>query len=330
MKPITIIGGGLAGLSLGILLRRENIPVILHEAGVYPRHRVCGEFLSGSGRQIFCSLTKAPAPAITATQANFFLRGRDGIHLTLDEPALCLSRYEMDSTLAREFQSLGGVLRESSRHSATGEGIVHATGRRRCDPIHGRLIGLKAHAKNVTLSADLELHFAPNRYVGLCRLSENRVNVCGLFYFPEPIRDLGAKWKYILSESIPTLASANFLEETFCAVAGITLDPHRNPAEFSIGDAAAMIAPLTGNGMSMAFESATLAANPLKNFSAGTLSWPEALSHFATSWRRQFSHRLRWANFTQRFVFNARTQSTFFALARFFPRLPHLLFSKTR
>lgn len=329
MKPITIIGGGLAGLSLGILLRREEIPVILHEAGDYPRHRVCGEFLSGDGRKIFSSLTKTPV--LRATEASFFLRGRNGIYLTLDEPALCLSRYEMDFALAREFQSLGGILRPSSRHAAAGEGIVCATGRRRCDRSqHGYLVGLKAHAQNVTLSADLELHFAPNRYVGLCRLGENRVNVCGLFYFPEPIRDLSAQWKSILSERIPALASANFLEETFCTVAGITLDSHRNPTEFSIGDASAMIPPLTGNGMSMAFESAALAAPPLKTFSAGAIGWSEALSQFSASWRRQFSGRLRWANFTQRLVFSAHTQTAFYALARFFPRVPRLLFSKTR
>jgi menaquinone-9 beta-reductase len=328
MKPITIIGGGLAGLSLGILLRREDVPVVLYEAGHYPRHRVCGEFVSGAGRDIFRNLSNAHGAA--AHQAAFFLPGRNSIQMQLPQPALCLSRYEMDSTLAQQFRALGGELREGERHSQSGEAIIHATGRRRADADTGFLIGLKAHAVNANLSADLELHFAPNRYIGLCRLSENRVNVCGLFHLPEPIHDLHAQWKTILSDSIPSLSSATFVDETFCAVAGITLDRHSDPSKFSIGDAAAMIPPLTGNGMSMALESAALALTPLKQYCANAISWSEALAQFSTSWKRHFTRRLRWANFTQRLVFDARSQSAFFALARILPILPRLLFAKTR
>src|SRR5689334_24684769 len=49
-KAITIVGGGLAGLTLGIGLRQRDVPVTVVEAGTYPRHRVCGEFISGRGQ----------------------------------------------------------------------------------------------------------------------------------------------------------------------------------------------------------------------------------------------------------------------------------------
>ena len=56
-RRITIVGGGLAGLTLGILLRREGIEATVIEAGKYPRHRVCGEFISGHGRRILNELS---------------------------------------------------------------------------------------------------------------------------------------------------------------------------------------------------------------------------------------------------------------------------------
>ncbi len=46
-KTVQIIGGGLAGLSLGIALRKAGVPVRIFEANDYPRHRVCGEFVAG-------------------------------------------------------------------------------------------------------------------------------------------------------------------------------------------------------------------------------------------------------------------------------------------
>ncbi len=74
-KPITIVGGGLAGLTLGIALRRRGVPVILCEAGHYPRHRVCGEFISGRGLEVLARLGLherfAAAGARTAITAAF-------------------------------------------------------------------------------------------------------------------------------------------------------------------------------------------------------------------------------------------------------------------
>ena len=55
-RGITIMGGGLAGLSLGIALRRRDVPVTVIEAGKYPRHRVCGEFISGVSHETLESL----------------------------------------------------------------------------------------------------------------------------------------------------------------------------------------------------------------------------------------------------------------------------------
>ena len=43
---LAIIGGGLAGLTLAIQVRRMGHSVILFEKEKYPFHRVCGEYIS--------------------------------------------------------------------------------------------------------------------------------------------------------------------------------------------------------------------------------------------------------------------------------------------
>src|SRR5579859_7167742 len=103
-KTITIIGGGLAGLALGIDLRQRNVPVTIQEAGDYPRHRVCGEFISGSGQIVLerlCLLNHLQkAGAVYAHTVMFICGAAQSPVRRLAAPALCLSRYKMDALLA--------------------------------------------------------------------------------------------------------------------------------------------------------------------------------------------------------------------------------------
>src|SRR5207253_9984563 len=111
--------------------------------------------------------------------------------------ALCLSRFTMDALLADQFQNCGGELRPKQRWRENGvqEGIVHASGRR-AQPVENgwRWFGIKVHARNVPLIADLEMHASPNGYVGICRLNEQEVNVCGLFRRPVKTHDPAHSW----------------------------------------------------------------------------------------------------------------------------------------
>ena len=111
-RPITIVGGGLAGLTLGITLRQHAVPVTLYEAGSYPRHRVCGEFICGSGIDVLRGLGLyakfIAAGAVEARSAAFCEEERTYRPKALPQAALCLSRHTMDRLLADEFQRLGG------------------------------------------------------------------------------------------------------------------------------------------------------------------------------------------------------------------------------
>ncbi|MEI9864946.1 MAG: hypothetical protein WDN00_10405 [Limisphaerales bacterium] len=147
---------------------------------------------------------------------------------------------------------------------AIGEGIVRATGRRMSTEQGGvRWFGLKIHARNVPLTADLEMHVSRQGYVGLCKINGNEVNICGLFRKHSDKGGDPKNWRELLRGQLGSplnqrLAGAEFDEDSFCAIAGLSLRPQQaaSRTEISIGDAITMIPPVTGNGMSMAFESA--------------------------------------------------------------------------
>ena len=317
MKPITIVGGGLAGLSLGIGLRQLGIPVVVWEAGHYPRHRVCGEFISGRGQDTVARLglrdSFIQAGAVMARNAAFFSTQTNSPVRPLAAPALCLSRFAMDALLANHFQKCGGELREKERWQGGGvqEGIVRASGRRAQSVENGwRWFGIKVHARNVPLAADLEMHASPNGYVGLCRLNESEVNVCGLFRRPATAHDPVQSWQKALRGDPGTLLHERLFgaildESSFCSVAGLSLHPRSAAAlaECCIGDALTMIPPVTGNGMSMAFESAEIAIEPLAAYSRGECSWAQAQQTIARACDSAFSRRLAWARWLQWMMF---------------------------
>ena len=313
-RPIIIVGGGLAGLTLGIGLRRENIPVTIWEAGNYPRHRVCGEFISGRGLKTLARLglmeAVQQAGARPATTAAFFFDRKMFPVRELPEPAWCLARFALDALLAEKFRSLGGELRCASRWTETtpAEGVVRAGGRRAQAVDEGwRWFGLKAHAKSVALAADLEMHGGSGGYVGLCRRRNGEVSVCGLFRRRQNEPDLPQRWQERLRGGTGSvlharLAAAAWDENSFCSVAGLSLRPRRatEGEDCCVGDALTMIPPVTGNGMSMAFESAELALAPLAAYARGGLGWEAARRGIATACDAAFARRLRWAGWLQR------------------------------
>jgi flavin-dependent dehydrogenase len=344
MKSVAIVGGGLAGLTLGIGLRQRGVPAALWEAGHYPRHRVCGEFICGRGQETLARLGLREllerAGAVGADTAAFFSATQSTRPLPLPSRAICLSRFTLDATLAEKFRELGGELWTDKRRSDgdAGEGVVRATGRR-LQPEEGgaRWFGLKAHARNVPLTAGLEMHVSPRGYVGLCRVNDGLVNVCGLFR-RHPGENVGPQNRRELlrgpigSPLHQRLASAEFDEDSFCAVAGLSLQPYQavTRADCCIGDAITMIPPVTGNGMSMAFESAELATEPLVTWARGEIAWAEVQSQIARRCDAAFARRLAWAKWLQRFVLTPPLQNTLVRFAAHSNWFWRMAFEKTR
>ncbi|HEX3626085.1 MAG TPA: FAD-dependent monooxygenase [Verrucomicrobiae bacterium] len=332
-RPVTIIGGGLAGLTLGIGLRQGGVPVTIHESGDYPRHRVCGEFISGRGQTVLDRLGLLAdfknAGAVFARTAMFVSSSAESPVRALTAPALCLSRYKMDALLAAKFRELGGDLRVRSRwngdadtlkrgnRTIDNEGVVSATGRRlQPTETETRWFGVKAHvgANPVNLEADLEMHISRDGYVGVNRIDDGQVNVCGLFRARPDKQRPESKMDWLLGQPDSPLRGrlqdAQFESQSFCSVAGIQLKPRRASTrdECSIGDALTMTPPVTGNGMSMAFESAEMAVEPITAYSRGEINWVEAKRQIAIRCDSAFSHRLAWARLLQWMMVAPRLQ----------------------
>ena len=244
-----------------------------------------------------------------ANTAAFYLRTTRSPIRILRPPALCLSRFTMDALLAAQFRENGGHLRENTRWrgSECSEGVVRASGRRlqSCQN-NCRWFGLKAHAHNVVLESDMEMHSLDTGYVGLCRLGADEINVCGLFLKNVDQQSTMGTWQQMLTGPNDTalrarLQNAVFIEDSFCSVAGLSLKPQYASVQtaFRIGDSLTMIPPVTGNGMSMAFESAELAVLPLQSYSLGEMSWVDARQTFARACNSAFSRRLMWAKALQ-------------------------------
>ncbi len=338
---ITIVGGGLAGLTLGIALRQRDVRVTIWEAGKYPRHRVCGEFISGGGTGVLDRLglreLLEDAGAFEARTVQFIAGGSRSPVRTLPVAALCLSRHSLDALLADKFRQLGGELRENTRWQSTDvDAIVHASGRRARPVEHGwRWFGLKAHAHQLPLAADLEMHVSPAGYVGLNRIDHNTVNVCGLFR-TRPGTAEHSGFELLRGKPGSPLfertADARFDPASFCSVAGLSLSPHRavDDSRCCIGDALTMIPPITGNGMSMALESAAIAAEPVAAFSQRKLSWSEARLAIARACDAAFARRLAWARFAQWLLFSPLLENRAAGVLLRSDWLWNLLFARTR
>ena len=91
-----------------------------------------------------------------------------------------------------------------------------------------------------------------------------------------------------------------------------------------------MIPPVTGNGMSMAFESAELALEPLTAWSRGEISWAETQSQIARRCDAAFARRLAWARWLQRLILTPSLQNVLVTLASRSDRFWRLAFEKTR
>ncbi|HLP01528.1 MAG TPA: hypothetical protein VK163_05850 [Opitutaceae bacterium] len=323
--PVRIVGGGLAGLSLGIGLRRAGVPVEIFESGGYPRHRVCGEFVTGLDDAAIQALGIGSVFVGSGSHrtATWFRRGRPFWHLELPAPARAISRYVLDARLAALFGEFGGQLHVHTRHAPppVAPGWVGAGGRRLAGS--SPWIGLKVHARDLSLVDDLELHLGDAAYVGLSAVEDGWINVCGLFrrragLSPDREHALAVYLRASgLAGVAERLAAAVVRPGSATAVAGLACSGRAAVAAgLRVGDAGGMIPPFTGNGMAMAINGAALALDPLVAWARGAVSWEETVRCVGKRLRQEIRLRLASAAMLHPFVLHRPLQSLFAAAAR--------------
>ncbi|MFP4204375.1 MAG: NAD(P)/FAD-dependent oxidoreductase [Opitutales bacterium] len=318
MKPITVVGGGLAGLSLGYALSAEGVPVTLHEAGALPRHRVCGEFLCGRGADALdrLGLGETLSGALTHRELSWFFGETSLLRRQLPQPALGLSRYQLDQRLAERFRKADGQLIEHSRfrESNADTGVVLCSGRR---PARSDWLGLKVHCLDLATQTDLELHMGNNGYVGLSAVEDGRTNVCALFRRRPGLKAEDEPWliAYIRACGLESLAkrvlAGGMDPESHAGVAGMefgTVPGAAKEDRLRLGDAYGVIPPFTGNGMSIALESAETALPHLLRYAGGKESWTTTVSHIHETCAKRFGTRLRVARQLHPWITEPRRQ----------------------
>jgi flavin-dependent dehydrogenase len=297
-EEILILGGGVAGCAAAIALARKGVAVTLIEREPTPRHKVCGEFLSGEALADLhalgidaASLGAVPIHRVRLAAA------RRAAEAVLPFPAASLTRKALDTALlarareagvrieyGRTVQSLtrtpehrwqatldDGVTRQASTiFVATGKHDLRGHARPK-DP--HKWVAFKMYfrltpAQTAGLAGTSELMLYPGGYGGIQPVEEGRANLCCVVQ-QRHLPHTGDRWESFLAriqQDCPHLATrlagaAPLLDKPI-AITHIPYGFLRHTTDdglYCIGDQAAVIPSFTGDGISIALHTARCA-----------------------------------------------------------------------
>jgi len=298
---VIIVGGGPAGSSAAIRLARDGRSVLVVEKQEFPRHKVCGEFVSpeclghfeelGVRNRLFdLSLPRFARTVFHSTT---------GRRLEIDNTwfgavsgsAVGISRAAMDNALLKVAREAGaevieGVaarpLLEERRvvgvtlpNGVTKAAIVlDATGQARAmsgeAPRRARHVAFKTHLRNAAVERSAcELFVFPGGYGGCSEVEDGLFNHC-FVVTSDVVKRLGNDPETIWRETVfrNPRAAEIFRHAEIAREWNITAIPRFGrvdavpaPGVLAIGDAASFIDPFTGSGILMALESGQLASD---------------------------------------------------------------------
>lgn len=339
MKPntknfdIIIVGGGLAGLCNAIHLSKFGKKVLLIEKNDYPKHKVCGEYISNEVLPYLAFLDINPFDFGAVKIDNFQLSTTNNklISATLPLGGFGISRYTLDYELSKKAKENGVIILQDSVLNIDFKDDVFTIETKENNAFNSRIcigafgkrslldvkmerdfiqkkspyLGVKIHVKGKFPSDLVALHNFKGGYCGVSKVENDAINLCYITNFSS-----FKKFKNIDDFQENVVFKNHFLKQLFkhsnplfdepLSISQISFET-KKPVENHImmcGDAAGMIHPLCGNGMSMAIQSAQIASKLILNYLERKISTREALEkEYLSQWNRQFKWRLKAGHF---------------------------------
>jgi menaquinone-9 beta-reductase len=321
MYDLIVIGGGPAGTSAAITCARGGARVLSLERGRFPRHKVCGEFVSAESLELLVSLlahgpVRLFSDCVRIPRSRVFLDGRT-LHAPIDPAAASISRLELDAALWDSAELCGVDCRQQVAvqcisgidpyrvQTSAGEferrALVNASGRwsklnsGTADTSGMKWLGLKGHFAESSPPASVDLYFFDGGYCGVQ---------------PVELRDGGKRNGRVNACAMVRADVANTLAEVFDCHPALRersrgwkplSDPvNTSPLVFRepqperdgilmAGDAAAFVDPFVGDGISLALRSGRLAGECLIPFFAGTVSLAQAARNYRAAYERRLT-----------------------------------------
>ena len=330
---VIIVGGGLAGLTNAIHLSKFKQRVLLIEKNSYPKHKVCGEYISNEVLPYLNSLgidpIKEGAKKISKVQVST-TKG-DLIKAELPLGGFGMSRYFLDSLLLKKARFNGvQVLKDSvdsirfknevftvqtkDSKSFQSKIAIGAFGKRSALDLKmdrefikkkSPYLAVKLHVKGNFPENLIALHNFKGGYCGVSKVENNSINLCYIteynsFKKHKNITDFQKQVVFKNKHLKKIFEESTSVFEKPLTISQISFET-KKPVENHIimcGDTAGMIHPLCGNGMGMAITSARLASVRILQFLNGEIKTREGLEkQYFKDWNNEFKTRLKTGHF---------------------------------
>lgn len=319
---LAVVGGGPAGCAASIVAARNGASVLLLERGRFPRHKVCGEFVSAESLSLLDSLLTHDSrelidnsPRIAETR--IFLDDTV-LRANISPAAASITRFDLDIALwnacrtnAVEIRSdavvekiqgsgpfqldiAGEVLEARSVILASGRWSNFTTPATRACLADQKWIGIKAHYYEHSPPASVDLYFFDGGYCGVQPVGLNangagtRINACAMVR-----ADTASTLPEVFNQHRALQARSRLWSVAMEPVATSPLVFHEpEPIYKSMlqaGDAATFVDPFIGDGISLALQSGALAAKCLLSFFRKESSLEQASTRYAHEYQRRLA-----------------------------------------